>query len=165
MSVLSDLQRAFTLIRQLQGTFGASPPPAARVYNSANIAIATATLTTLTFNSERFDSGDLHSTSTNTSRLTAPITGVYSFGGTVRFADNGTGIRQLALAVNGNQVAATQSAAAAAGFGFDLTVTTLYQLAEGDYAELQAYQTSGGNLNVTAAAPLSPEFWMVRLPS
>jgi hypothetical protein len=166
MSVASDLQRAFTLIRQLQGTFGASPPPAARVYNSANISITNNTVTALTFDSERWDNGDLHSTSANTSRLTAPITGLYEIGGCVRIAANATGIRSAMIRLNGTtDIASITEPTPSAGAASDFNPSTPYQLAAGDYVELTVYQNSGGALNVTAAGNFSPEFWMVRLPS
>lgn len=139
--------------------------PQARVFNNANISLATSgTLQALTFNSERFDNGSLHSTSTNTSRLTAPITGLYGVGGHVSIAANATGNRQLALRLNGATfIAADMRTNAGAGDPSQISIQTVYQLVAGDYVELLAMQSSGGALNVSAAASFSPEFWMVRL--
>lgn len=140
------------------------PVPQARVYNDVNISITNTTLTALTYNSERFDDGGLHSTSANTSRLTASVTGLWQIGTHALFAANATGVRQVKLRVN----AATDIAidtAVNAGAGDDTTVnlTTLYRLAVGDYVETIVWQNSGGALNVKTSASSSPEFWMVRL--
>lgn len=138
--------------------------PNARVYNNANISTTTAANTALTFNSERWDSGNLHSTSANTERLTAPITGLYSIGGHAYFAANATGSRQISVRVNGSTYIAIQREAKGDATNVTvLSVETVYRLAAGEYVELVVQQTSGGNLDVTAAANYSPEFWMVRL--
>lgn len=137
--------------------------PQARVYNNAALTLTTGTVATLTFNTERFDSGSLHSTSSNTGRLTAPVTGLYMAGAHVSFASNATGIRLLRVRLNGSTVIGTQLMPAVSGDSTVVSVSTLYQLTAGDYVEAQAYQTSGGNLNVEASGNFSPEFWMVRL--
>ena len=59
--------------------------PTVRTYNSADETIADSTFTTLTFDTNRYDTAGMHSTSTNTSRLTAPISGVYAVTANVRF--------------------------------------------------------------------------------
>lgn len=141
------------------------PVPQARVYNNANISLATSgTLQALTFNSERFDNGDLHSTSANTSRLTVPVTGLYTVGGHVSIAANATGNRQLAVRLNGGTfIAAHLQPNAGAGDPAQLSIVTTYQFVAGDYCELMAMQSSGGALNAVAGGNFSPEFWMVRL--
>ena len=53
----------------------ATDSPSCNVYNNANISIATGTNTALTFNSERYDNAAMHSTSSNTQRITAPTGG------------------------------------------------------------------------------------------
>jgi len=42
-------------------------------------------------------------------------------------------------------------------------VATVWDMAVGDYAELNISQTSGGNLNVLAGESFSPEFMMHRI--
>jgi hypothetical protein len=153
------LQRNFDRISQELR----QPVSQARVYNDANISVANTTLQALTFNSERFDHGDLHSTSVNTGRLTAPVAGLYMMGGCVQFASNATGVRVVQVRVGGSTVIANVEIVAGAATTHSLHVSAAYQLAAGDYAELIAYQTSGGSLNVLAQGNYSPEFWMVRL--
>lgn len=137
--------------------------PQARVYNSANIShVTSGTEQTVTFNSELYDSGGLHSTSANTSRLTAPITGLYDIGASIRFASNATGYRYIYLLLNGATAIIVHSVPAANGIVTVLPVSTHYQLAAGDYVEVVANQTSGGALNLQAGAG-GLDFWMCRL--
>lgn len=138
--------------------------PNARAFNNANILIGNAAFTALTFNSERWDVGSMHSTSVNTGRLTAPVTGVYSMGAHINFAAHATGIRYLALRVNGGTTIAVELDNAAAG-GSDtiMSISGMYRLAVGDYVEAVVFQNSGGNLNVQVASNYSPELWAVRL--
>lgn len=140
------------------------PVPQARVYNSANISHAVSgTEQVVTFDSERFDNGGLHSTSANTSRLTAPITGVYQIGASIRFANNATGYRYIYLRSDGATVLGTDVRnATAGGIVTTITLSVCYQLAATSYVEVVANQTSGGALNMeTVSGGL--EFWMVRL--
>lgn len=141
------------------------PTLAARVYNSANISVANATTTALTFNSEHWDDGGLHSTSGNTDRLTAPIDGWYLIYGRVEFAANSTGIRAISFRVGATPdiYEVEQKIACTAP---DLTLVgacCLVRLAAGDYVKMFAYQTSGGALNANFSAQYSPEFGMILL--
>lgn len=135
--------------------------PTARVYNSTNFSVATATLTAITFNTERFDVGSCHSTSSNTSRLTVPSGGggIYEIGGCVQYAANATGTRSTSIRINGTTTVAAESVVSLTANAFAHTVKCLYRLAAADYVELCIYQTSGGNLNIEAATNYSPEFW------
>lgn len=142
------------------------PVPQARVFNSGNIATVTATLKILTFDTEVFDNGSVHSTSANTSRLTAPITGAYLMGACVQWASNAVGVRQLDLLVTnagGTVRVESDERGAVNGDTTQQTVTTLFQMAATDYVEAQVFQNSGGALNVLASAVFSPVLWMVRL--
>jgi hypothetical protein len=139
------------------------PVPQARVYNSVDVVIGNNAVTAVTFNSERWDEGALHSTSSTTSRLTAPITGLYQIHAHIRLAANSTGVREAHLRVNGTTFIdyrnePTPSATQPTIFGLG----TQYRLLAGDYVEVTVYQNSGGNLNVTAAGNSSPEFAMCR---
>lgn len=139
------------------------PVPQARVYNSGAISIPNITLTALTFDSERYDSGSLHSTSANTSRLTAPVTGLYNIGGNVEFASNATGYRILLIRFGGSSRLAQQMTMALTGDVTCLNVTAQYRMLVGEYVELCVYQSSGGALNVSTQTAWSPEFWMHRV--
>lgn len=140
------------------------PMPSARVFSSVNLPVLTGALTVLAFNQERSDAGDLHSTVTNNSRLTAPITGWYMIGGHVRFAAAAGGNRQALIRLNGTTfIAPYQAASLGAAANPDFSVVTAYQMTAGDYVEVVVFQDSGGAINVLSAANFSPEFWMIRL--
>jgi hypothetical protein len=142
-------------------TFLANPPKA-RVYNSANISIPDVTDTALTFNSERFDTDTMHSTVSNTGRITFTTAGTYLVGATVEFAANATGRRHLHLRVNGSTyIAGERAPSATAADTALLSVATLYAFSAADYVEVVVYQNSTAALNVTAAGNRSPEFWAI----
>ena len=145
------------------GAYADPPPeviPAARVYNSANISIPNATLTALTFNSERFDNDSIHSTASNTSRLTATTAGVYSISGNFTMAPLGSGVGLIGVRLNGSLIIAYQRFAGITATNLIQAIQTTYKLDVGDYVELIAHQDSGSALNVIAASNYSPEFSM-----
>lgn len=140
------------------------PMPNARVFNSVAIGITNAVDTTLTFDSERWDVGGLHSTSSNTSRLTAPIAGLYSIGAHVSFDAAAGGYRYIYFVINGATIIALDTQPpTGAGTVTELNLTTEYRLAVGDFVEVRAQQNSGGAINVSKLQNRSPEFWMHRL--
>jgi hypothetical protein len=143
--------------------------PAARVYNDAAIDPAPGNWVTLTFNTERFDTDAMHSTSTNTSRLTVPTggDGLYLIGAHVEFdysgATSGALVCGVRILLNGTTVIGQdyRTLATQSSLGIDMTVgcTTLYNLAATNYVEVQAF--TQGDVNVLATAAYSPEFWAI----
>ena len=136
--------------------------PSARAYNNAAISINHNTNTALTFNSERWDTDSIHSTSTNPSRLTATTAGIYHIYGHIVWGSNSTGDRKIDIRVNGSTFIASIRYAASGNNNW-MSISTEYSLAATDYVELVVYQTSGGSLNVEANANYSPEFGMTYL--
>ena len=137
--------------------------PTCRVYNNAAISIPNNSTTALTFNSERWDNDDMHSTASNTSRLTCVTPGIYSVYGNIRFASNNNGNRIIAVRKNGSVVWANHRAMAIQGSNHPLSIATQIDLDTGDYVELLAFQSSGAALNIDSEDALSPEFGMTRL--
>jgi hypothetical protein len=135
----------------------------ARVYDSANQSIVSGTYTTITFDSERFDTDGIHSVVSNTDRLTAQRDGVYLISATIRFATNSTGIRWVGIRLNGTAYIVIADQNATSGYSTRITLTTLYELSTDDYVDLRVWQNSGGALNVEAVGNYSPEFGMVRM--
>jgi hypothetical protein len=136
-------------------------PPRVRVYNSANIATATATPLALTFNSERFDTDTMHSTAVNTSRITFTTGGYYMIGAGIEFASNATGYRSVTLRISGATEIACEVRPAVSGAVTRVSISTLWGVAAGAYVECIVDQNSGGALNVNATASHSPEFWAI----
>jgi hypothetical protein len=135
----------------------------ARVYNDALEEIAHNTWTALTFNSEDWDSDNIHSVASNTSRLTCTEDGKYLVFGTARFASNATGYRGLAIQLNAGNEFARIFITPVNGSTTDLTVSTVIDMSATDYVELIVYQSSGGALNVLRNANTSPEFGMMKI--
>ena len=142
-----------------------STPPSARVYNDADIGISHNTLTALTFNSERWDTDEIHSTVSNTGRLTCKTAGLHGIYGHIRFAPNVSGSRIISIRLNGTDVIAHQrvSAIPASGDETSISIYTEYVLAVNDYVELLVFHNSGTTLSVTYTAKYSPEFGMTYL--
>lgn len=144
---------------------GYTPPPdsGARVFNSGAQTLSNGLTTVLTFDSERWDTLDYHVGGALT-RLTVPAgaAGKYIATGHVEFAASTVGLRILYLRVNGLTYA-QQGAPAETGLGNQISVATLLSLAVGDYVELAAYQSSGGNLAVNPVPNSSPELALQKL--
>lgn len=139
--------------------------PMCRVYSSSTFSHNSSGGTlAVTFDSERFDGSSMHDTSSNTSRITIPTDGAgkYLFGGSVSFAANATGGRSVNVRMDGATIVAAGPNVSAASMDANiaqLTISTMYQMNAAQYAELTAYQSSGGTLNINALSAYSPEFW------
>ena len=149
-------------------TLSWKPVPAARVFHNAALSIANASLTALSFNSERQDTDAIHDTVTANSRLTCKTAGFYLIFGTVRWDVNSSGNRSIGIRLNGtaSDPATTLANVQVNGIATnnsDMAVATGYQLAVNDYVELVVRQTSGGSLDVQSVGNHSPEFGMVRV--
>lgn len=143
-------------------------PIQTRIFNSVNQSINNTTLTALTFDSERFDTGNLHSTVTNPSRITISTTGLYLLGANITWASNVTGLRFLEIVVNNTSSICTQGVSPATPIGETtrLNVSAIWRATANDFFEVVVYQSSGGALNVlagTSITDISPDFWITRL--
>ena len=86
--------------------------------------------------------------------------GWWAVGGTVAWAANATGVRQMYARVNGSAIFAfDQRNNNTAGDAVVQTIASRYQVAAGDYFELFVFQNSGAALAISATANYSPEFW------
>lgn len=130
-------------------------------WNSAAIATAHATPKNVTFNTHLFgpvgDAG-VHSVASNTDRFIATRTGWWRLETTITFAANVTGVRMaqiwhsgLAVALSQDEKQATQGGNATSC----IVVATGYYFAT-QYAVVQAYQDSGGALNLASASWYAP---------
>lgn len=132
--------------------------PSVRVYHSATQALSNSTATNVVFDTDVYDRWGMHNTSTNTNRLTVQVPGIYIISASLEFAVNATGQRAYSiLQFNSSDVERTNLAggsvdAPAAVLGTRMaTVTTSLVADVGDYFVLDAFQNSGGDLDITAA--------------
>lgn len=138
-------------------------PPACRVYHNTTQSIPDNTETVVSFNSERYDTNSMHSTSVNTSRITINTAGLYlvTFGGAV--VDGSDYIQSYAnIRLNGATfIAYHNHTGNGANTWFPLiTLSTVYKFAVSDYIEVLMYQdnSAGAARNLRSTGNWSPEF-------
>jgi phosphopantothenate synthetase len=140
------------------GEFSSSIPTA-RVTRSANQSIPNGQTRSLGFDTERYDTANMHS-GANISRLTAPATGIYEVSAQVDWAGN-TAQRTMSLRKNGVTVIALDISPPGDTRPQEVSVQT--RLRAGDFVEARVGHTSGSALNVVKLGEISPEFWMTWL--
>lgn len=155
------------------GTAGATGPTGAapsisrcKAYSSVNLSINSATGTALLFDTEEYDTDNIHSVVSNKSRFTAPSDGVYLIGASVQWHTGAGTDRYLWISKNGSSeriavdhrgpVTETES-----------TIAAILELVATDYVEFFVYQNTGGALNVdtvgTTKDQRRPMAYMARL--
>lgn len=149
------------------GASGSSPTfSGAQVIGNGTQSLTNNTDTAIDFDgTEDYDTDAYHDAGTPT-RLTVPSTGYYAFGGSLEFAANTTGYRDIKIRVNGTSVKFRTKAPAAQSGGHPMTISGQLALTAGDYIEFVAAQTSGGALNVGAAGDATnnhARFWIQKV--
>jgi hypothetical protein len=142
---------------QEQGIYDAHFQPAALASHGSAQAIADATPTTLAFGAESYDQDGLgtstiHDNSTNNSRLTCRVAWIYHVWWSFDFAPDATGYRYASVLKNGSLVRLLWVAPLGGGAQTPMEGERTIALAVNDYVQVQAYQGSGGSLNVEAGA-------------
>lgn len=148
--------------------------PACRVYNNAALDPDTNSWTfdsggstALTFNSERFDTDGMHSTASNTSRLTVPANGagIYGIGACIKLDTSDIGnddsVVGARIILNGSTVIAEDFRVTYREDDRDLSIClhTVYSLSVADYIEVQVYITE--DIAILSDGNNSPEFWAI----
>ena len=153
MSILTELAQRIGWLERWVTEHRAYEPTAStcQVYISTPQAIPTGTPTVVTFDSEAYDPDDLHSTVSNTGRITVKVAGVYTVSAWVVWDVHDTGTRRCRITVNGTDVAGQTVNMDGATIDVDACCSREVLLAVGDIVRLAAYQTSGGDLNLTTA--------------
>jgi hypothetical protein len=140
--------------------------PGARVRHAASAVTVTNNATAvLSYDTSDFNVGGVFST-TQPTRMTAPVAGRYLITASVRWASNSAGRRALALELNGTAAQIARSNVSpylqgAAAFNPEQTVGSVYQLKAGDYVEVWAYQNSGAPLDLQSTVDNGITFSMV----
>jgi hypothetical protein len=141
--------------------------PSARVWKDSNTSIADNVETTLTFNQERWDTQGLHSTVSNTERLTAPIAGLYVVSAHIHWGSGITGVRSVLLRLNGTTYVAEAAQPSSGEWNTPTqSISTVVSLAAAEYAEVRVIQANGTAVSVlagTATAQNRHEFLMTWL--
>ncbi|MGO7575913.1 hypothetical protein ACC699_13660 [Rhizobium ruizarguesonis] len=133
------------------------PYPACSIYRSSTQSIPNNSTTVVDWTSEEFDGASMHSTSSNTDTIFAQEAGWYRIEAEVTFASNGTGLRSLSITIGG--VTRTRLYDSQPGSTVNDTTCRLSGLVYiSDITggiKLQAYQNSGGALNIQANANMT----------
>ena len=135
-----------------------------RVYNSSNVKITGSVNQQIPFDTERWDTNNIHSTTSNTSRLTCRTAGKYLIIGNIQWEADDNGQRFLSIYLNGTTFIGRvrDDVDPTSPTNISQIVTTIYDLQVDDYIELVARQSSS-TIDVEAAANHSPEFMMQRI--
>jgi hypothetical protein len=132
----------------------------ARVRHASAQTVSGAGSLALAFTAELWDTHSHHDTGSNTSRLTCVIPGVYVITGHVQWEVPGSGDthREVFIRLNGATDIARQSGIAeVAGDTLRQSISTIYDMAAGDYVELVAVNGNASAQDVTVQANRSPE--------
>lgn len=102
---------------------------------------------TLTFDSENYDDGAMHSTGSNTQNFSVPVDGIYLCTVGVLWASNAVGSRGVRVQRGGTTFgeAYGPSGSVSTAGAFVLSATA------GQNITFDSFQSSGGNLNMTAS--------------
>ena len=123
--------------------------PAVRAVAGTPQPIPTDEPTALMFPGEAYDTAGLHQTGGDTSRLTAPVAGVYRISANVGWQADPLGFRRVELlsteAAGGGGIIAIDQVPAPAP-ALVQAVSTDYKLAAGDYVQVRVQQNRGGDI-------------------
>ena len=148
-----------------QGIGWLNNPDRCMVYQSvATSSFVTSVYLLVLWDAEQYDTNAMHSLASNTSRINATYTGLYTVNASVQFDMNVTGTRVLNLRKNsaGSQTGGTSlclTRSASPGF-MTARLTCDVQLAAGDYMELFGFQNCGSTLASNVGADVT--FMQVR---
>lgn len=139
-------------------------PPSCRVYHNTTQAVPDSNFTTVTFNSTRHDSANLHDPVTLNSRITIPTAGVYDIGFVGSLAARTDYLIIYGdLYLNGATIIDyyKQHPSNPANDNRLIKLGTQYKFAAGDYVQVRIYQdnTANASPNLEAISAYSPEFW------
>ena len=131
---------------------GSNTSPIVSVRQTVSQSIPASTWAAVTMDTETLDTDGMHSTSSNTSRLTVVTPGWYLVQGVAGFAADTVGVRQVGLRVNltgssGSTEGQVNGNAVGGGQPTAKPCSALVQMAAGDWIELVVRQTSGGALD------------------
>ena len=137
------------------------------VWNSTDNTFAVITVynsvSDVTISANIMVSGEAYSISFN-SRLTAKTAGKRIITAIISFDANATGIRVVRIKLNGaTQIGMFYAGASPTG-QTSFCVTSHWNMAVDEYVQVEVYQSSGGNLDVSADSAYGCEFMMARIP-
>jgi hypothetical protein len=135
-----------------------------RVTDAGNQTLTTTTWTDVNFDTEDYDTATFHDTVTNNERLTIPSDGKYSVGYMLQIDNNATGRRGARLMVDAtNAIHWEEELSPDATIPAFLSGNVDFEFTTGQYVTVQAFQNSGGDLDIEQANDYSPTFWIKKI--
>jgi hypothetical protein len=117
--------------------------PCARVVRSTAQLIAPATFTPVAFESETWDTDDLHGSAVDDSRLTARTAGLYVITASLEWEASPVGWRTASLRLSDEVNAAFDQRLAVRGAATVQAITAQWLMGAGDWVRLVVLQSSG----------------------
>jgi bifunctional N-acetylglucosamine-1-phosphate-uridyltransferase/glucosamine-1-phosphate-acetyltransferase GlmU-like protein len=137
------------------------PANSCRIYHSSSTTVTDTVTTTVNFDSERFDSSDMHDTSTNNERITIKSPGKYLLSANVSWAASAGGIQTLAIQEVGGNIIASNTEI---GTTLNITsVATIWDCEVNDEFYITAFSNTGSNTTISSTSNYSPEFSAILL--
>jgi len=134
-----------------------------RVYHDTHQDTPDDLSTYLAFNSEDYDTHEMHDTVTNNERITIKTSGIYLVTAHIYFETNNVGYRRTSIYLSAGFTIADFRRPSYTGMATPLLITTIHQLTAGQYLRLRVRQNSGGILRVMRYAQYSPYFMAQRI--
>ena len=117
------------------------------VYRNTDQGIGSSAWNNVDWDSEEWDTSNMHDPITNPSRITVPKNGRHIVIANISWALNALGVRGIAIFIN-NVLRATKHANPVNDVESSLSIQRAFDLTAGDYIEIRAYQNTGSDLNI-----------------
>jgi hypothetical protein len=128
-------------------------PPACSVFNTTTQNVGGSTISVMLATSENYDNNGMHSTVSNTGRITAQTAGRYLFTATIRFGLTNLDSNQFcsaSLLINGTtRLDGFGGQVGSAAVGSVVTVVRTTVLSVGDYVESEAFHLDANTIACT----------------
>lgn len=134
-----------------------------RVFHSTFQSVQNENWLDVTFNSERWDTDEIHSTTVNPERLTCKTAGKYQIQGNLTYQANAAGIRRIAITQNDTFIAFDARPSMGGALYTYAHLSTITDLEVNDFVTLNAWQNTGGTIWLFHTADFAPEFMMHRI--
>ena len=150
--VLRDYERRLSHLETLEQQ--GAHTEGARAYHSVNQSIASGGTVFLSFDSENYDTDNIHDLVINNGRLTGRTAGKYHIFAHCQFNVQAGGRRIWIIRLNGvTRISQAEIGSIADGTAFPvLFASTVYDLAVDDYVEIGVFQNSGFAINIISNA-------------
>ena len=133
-----------------------------RVWHSVNQSIPDSLFAWLTFDSEDYDTDEMHDTIVNNERITIKTAGIYLITFQGHWNTNNFGSRSVYFRRNDSLILESRQEAETAGRTTS-NLTTICSLSVGEYLRVQAWQSSGAPLDMMRVANYTPYFMAQRI--